>query len=127
MNRITRQVYFFEDLEVGMEASFAKTVSASNAFIVVCGEHTDPPWLIRQVKEGRKYGTQNKPSTSLAVYDRRGKDEEMQFSFSGLRLLDCRSRLNEGLIGVRQFAAPAEIRRIRSGIVRRAAAMIGSP
>ncbi len=82
---------------------FAKTVSASNAFIVVCGEHTDPPWLIRQVKEGRKYGTQNKPSTSLAVYDRRGKDEEMQFSFSGLRLLDCRSGLNEGAL--KQFVA----------------------
>jgi len=82
---------------------FAKTVGASSAFIVVCGQHTDPPWLFRQVKEGRKYGTQHMPSTSLAVYDRRGKDEEMQFSFSGLRLLDCRSGLNEGAL--KQFVA----------------------
>ena len=30
MNVITRQVYFFEDLELGMEASFAKTVSEAD-------------------------------------------------------------------------------------------------
>ena len=40
MNRITRQVYFFEDLEVGMEASFAKTVSEADiiAFAEVTGD-----------------------------------------------------------------------------------------
>lgn len=32
MNLITRQVYHFEDLEAGMEASFAKTVSEADIF-----------------------------------------------------------------------------------------------
>ena len=32
MNLITRQVYYFEDLEQGMEASFAKTVSEADIF-----------------------------------------------------------------------------------------------
>src|SRR5437016_734491 len=30
MNVLTRQAYAFEDLEIGMEASFAKTVSAAD-------------------------------------------------------------------------------------------------
>jgi 3-hydroxybutyryl-CoA dehydratase len=40
MNVITRQVYFFEDLEPGMEASFAKTVSEAdiNSFAEVTGD-----------------------------------------------------------------------------------------
>jgi 3-hydroxybutyryl-CoA dehydratase len=32
MNLVTRQVYYFEDLEQGMEASFAKTVSEADIF-----------------------------------------------------------------------------------------------
>jgi 3-hydroxybutyryl-CoA dehydratase len=32
MNLVNRQQYFFEDLEVGMEASFAKTVSETEIF-----------------------------------------------------------------------------------------------
>jgi 3-hydroxybutyryl-CoA dehydratase len=32
MNLTTRQVYYFEDLEQGMEASFAKTVSEADIF-----------------------------------------------------------------------------------------------
>ena len=41
MNVITRQVYFFEDLELGMEASFAKTVSEAdiNSFAGVTGDN----------------------------------------------------------------------------------------
>jgi 3-hydroxybutyryl-CoA dehydratase len=40
MNVITRQVYHFEDLELGMEASFAKTVSEADilAFAEVTGD-----------------------------------------------------------------------------------------
>src|SRR3984893_10930494 len=40
MNLTTRQVYYFEDLEVGMEASFAKTVSEADiiAFAEVTGD-----------------------------------------------------------------------------------------
>ena len=40
MNRTTRQVYYFEDLEVGMEASFAKTVSEADiaSFAEVTGD-----------------------------------------------------------------------------------------
>jgi 3-hydroxybutyryl-CoA dehydratase len=40
MNVITRQVYYFEDLEPGMEASFAKTVSEADivAFAEVTGD-----------------------------------------------------------------------------------------
>ena len=40
MNVITRQVYFFEDLEPGMEASFAKTVSEADiaSFAEVTGD-----------------------------------------------------------------------------------------
>ena len=42
MNRTTRQVYYFEDLEVGMEASFAKTVSEADiAWYVASGEGHD--------------------------------------------------------------------------------------
>ena len=40
MNVVTRQVYYFEDLELGMEASFAKTVTAADilAFAEVTGD-----------------------------------------------------------------------------------------
>jgi 3-hydroxybutyryl-CoA dehydratase len=40
MNLVTRQVYHFEDLEQGMEASFAKTVSEADivAFAEVTGD-----------------------------------------------------------------------------------------
>jgi 3-hydroxybutyryl-CoA dehydratase len=40
MNLISRHVYFFEDLEVGLEASFAKTVSQADmvAFVEVTGD-----------------------------------------------------------------------------------------
>jgi 3-hydroxybutyryl-CoA dehydratase len=40
MNVMTRQVYHFEDLELGMEASFAKTVSEADilAFAEVTGD-----------------------------------------------------------------------------------------
>ena len=40
MNLMTRQAYFFEDLELGMEASFAKTVSEAdiNAFSEITGD-----------------------------------------------------------------------------------------
>ena len=40
MNLTTRQVYYFEDLEQGMEASFAKTVSEADiiAFAEVTGD-----------------------------------------------------------------------------------------
>jgi 3-hydroxybutyryl-CoA dehydratase len=42
MNVMNRQAYHFEDLEVGMEASFAKTVSSSDivAFAEVTGDRT---------------------------------------------------------------------------------------
>jgi 3-hydroxybutyryl-CoA dehydratase len=49
MSVITRQAYYFEDLEVGMEASFAKTVSEADifAFAEVTGDknpvHLDRP------------------------------------------------------------------------------------
>lgn len=40
MTMMTRKTYFFEDLEIGMEATFAKTVSESdiNAFAEVSGD-----------------------------------------------------------------------------------------
>jgi 3-hydroxybutyryl-CoA dehydratase len=40
MNVVTRQVYYFEDLELGMEASFAKTVTAADilAFAEITGD-----------------------------------------------------------------------------------------
>ena len=40
MNGCTRQVYYFEDLEVGMEATFAKTVTEADivAFAEVTGD-----------------------------------------------------------------------------------------
>ena len=43
MNVITRQGYHFEDLELGMEASFAKAVSAADvlSFAEVTGDRTD--------------------------------------------------------------------------------------
>jgi 3-hydroxybutyryl-CoA dehydratase len=55
MNVSTRQVYFFEDLEVGMEASFAKTVSEADiiAFAEVTGDknpvHLDAAYAARTI------------------------------------------------------------------------------
>ena len=43
MNVITRQVYYFEDLEVGMEASFAKTVSEADIVCVRRGDGRQEP------------------------------------------------------------------------------------
>ena len=55
MNVSSRQVYFFEDLEVGMEASFAKTVSEADivAFAEVTGDknpvHLDAAYAARTI------------------------------------------------------------------------------
>lgn len=55
MNVITRQVYCFEDLEVGMEASFAKTVSEADilAFAEVTGDknpvHLDAAYAAKTI------------------------------------------------------------------------------
>jgi 3-hydroxybutyryl-CoA dehydratase len=55
MNVINRQAYFFEDLEIGMEASFAKTVSASDilAFAEVTGDrnpvHLDAAYAAKTI------------------------------------------------------------------------------
>jgi 3-hydroxybutyryl-CoA dehydratase len=53
MNVISRQVYHFEDLEIGMEASFARTVSEADirAFAEVTGDrnpvHIDPDFAAK--------------------------------------------------------------------------------
>src|SRR5947207_16005037 len=55
MNVITRQAYYFEDLEVGMEASFAKTVSEADiiAFAEVTGDknpvHLDAAYAAKTI------------------------------------------------------------------------------
>jgi len=55
MNVVTRQVYYFEDLELGMEASFAKTVTAADilAFAEVTGDwnpvHLDTEYAAKTV------------------------------------------------------------------------------
>ena len=55
MNVVMRQVYYFEDLEMGMEASFAKTVTAADilAFAEVTGDwnpvHLDTEYAARTV------------------------------------------------------------------------------
>ena len=55
MSVITRQTYYFEDLEVGMEASFAKTVSEADivAFAEVTGDknpvHLDPVYAAKTI------------------------------------------------------------------------------
>jgi 3-hydroxybutyryl-CoA dehydratase len=55
MNLTTRHVYFFEDLEVGMEASFAKTVSEADivAFAEVTGDknpvHLDAAYAAKTI------------------------------------------------------------------------------
>lgn len=55
MNVITRQVYCFEDLELGMEASFAKTVSEADimSFAEVTGDknpvHLDAEFAARTI------------------------------------------------------------------------------
>jgi 3-hydroxybutyryl-CoA dehydratase len=56
MNVITRQVYYFEDLEVGMEASFAKTVSEGDivAFAEVTGDK-NPVHLDAQYAAGTMF------------------------------------------------------------------------
>jgi 3-hydroxybutyryl-CoA dehydratase len=55
MNVVRRQVYYFEDLELGMEASFAKTVTAADilAFAEVTGDwnpvHLDTEYAAKTV------------------------------------------------------------------------------
>ena len=55
MNLTTRQAYFFEDLEVGMEASFAKTVSEADiaSFAEVTGDrnpvHLDDEYAAKTI------------------------------------------------------------------------------
>jgi 3-hydroxybutyryl-CoA dehydratase len=55
MNVVTRQVYYFEDLDLGMEASFAKTVTAADilAFAEVTGDwnpvHLDTEYAAKTV------------------------------------------------------------------------------
>jgi 3-hydroxybutyryl-CoA dehydratase len=55
MNVMMRQVYYFEDLELGMEASFAKTVSAADilAFAEITGDwnpvHLDADYAAQTV------------------------------------------------------------------------------
>ena len=55
MNMAARQVYHFEDLELGMEASFAKTVSAGDtqAFAEITGDwnpvHLDADFAAKTV------------------------------------------------------------------------------
>ena len=55
MNVIARQVYYFEDLELGMEASFAKTVSEADilAFAEVTGDknpvHLDADYAAKTI------------------------------------------------------------------------------
>ncbi len=55
MNLINRHAYFFEDLEVGMEASFAKTVSEADiiAFAEVTGDknpvHLDAEYAAKTI------------------------------------------------------------------------------
>jgi 3-hydroxybutyryl-CoA dehydratase len=55
MTVITRQAYHFEDLEVGMEASFAKTVSEADirSFAEVTGDknpvHLDPDYAAKTI------------------------------------------------------------------------------
>jgi 3-hydroxybutyryl-CoA dehydratase len=55
MNAMTRRVYHFEDLELGMEASFARSVSASDilAFAEITGDwnpvHLDADYAAKTV------------------------------------------------------------------------------
>ena len=55
MNLTTRQAYYFEDLEVGMEASFAKTVSEADiaSFAEVTGDrnpvHLDAAYAAKTI------------------------------------------------------------------------------
>lgn len=55
MNVVTRQVYYFEDLELGMEASLARTVSAADilAFAEITGDwnpvHLDAAFAAKTV------------------------------------------------------------------------------
>ena len=55
MNVMRRQVYYFEDLELGMEASFAKTVTAADilAFAEITGDwnpvHLDTEYAAKTV------------------------------------------------------------------------------
>jgi hypothetical protein len=74
---------------------FADSLKGSDAFIVVWGPQTDPSWLTRKVKDGRRYGAQRKPATSIALYDRRSPDDELEITLPGTRYLDCRGGFNE--------------------------------
>jgi hypothetical protein len=74
---------------------FADSLKASDAFIVVCGPGADPSWLTRKVKDGRRYGAQRQPAVSVALYDRRSPDDNLEIALPGTRHLDCRSGFNE--------------------------------
>jgi 3-hydroxybutyryl-CoA dehydratase len=58
MNVVTRQIYFFEDLELGMEATYARTVSAADivAFAEVTGDknpvHLDADYAAKTIFKG---------------------------------------------------------------------------
>lgn len=59
MNVINRQAYCFEDLEIGMEASFAKVVSETDvaAFAQITGDknpvHLDPDYAANTIFRGK--------------------------------------------------------------------------
>lgn len=74
---------------------FADTLKASDAFFVVCGPDTDPSWLTRKVKDGRRYGAQRKPATRVALYDRRAPDDALEIALPGAQHLDFRAGFNE--------------------------------
>lgn len=73
---------------------FADFVKESKGFIVVCRENTDASWLLRQLKEGRKYGSQGASPVRLALYDGAAPDDPV-ISSPGLNRLDCRRGINE--------------------------------
>jgi len=81
---------------------FEDFVKQSKGFIVVCRENTDASWLLRQLKEGRKYGSQSVPPVRLALYDGAAQDDPV-ISAPGLSRLDCRRGINESAL--EQFVA----------------------
>ncbi len=76
------------------QCRFADFVKGSSGFIVICRENTDASWLMRQLKEGRKYGSQGARPIRLALYDGQGPEDPV-ITAPGLNRLDCRTGLNE--------------------------------
>jgi hypothetical protein len=74
---------------------FADTLKDSAAFFVVCGPDTDPSWLTRKVKDGRRYGAQRTPATRVALYDRRAPDDALEIALPGIQYLDFRGGVDE--------------------------------